>query len=197
MRNNVIAIAAAAGLLAAGAVAWLGTDQDKQANPEVVAQLPDRAVRAPALAAEGSAVPASGMQLRAVELPKMGKAVTDANGAILYRFDKDTAKPPKSNCENDCAQKWPPVLTEGAPSIEGADNKLVGTVARADGSKQVTLAGWPLYRYAGDAKPGQWKGQGVGGTWFVVAPDGTKNLSCLPTTTAAAAPTTTAASGGY
>jgi hypothetical protein len=44
----------------------------------------------------------------------------------------------------------------------------------------VTLGGWPLYRFAADPGPGKWKGQGVGGTWFVVAPDGKRNLSCLP-----------------
>ena len=34
-----------------------------------------------------------------------------------------------------------------------------------------------------DGKSGAWKGQGVGGTWFVVAPTGKKNLSCVPTGT--------------
>ncbi|MFB9907208.1 hypothetical protein [Allokutzneria oryzae] len=180
MRYNTIAIAAAAGLLAAGGVAWLGSAEESPRTTDVVAQLPARTVQAPALAAEANS---PGTKLRATTLAKMGKAVTDAKGAVLYRFDKDSAKPSKSNCDGDCAQRWPPVLTEGIPSIEGADSQLVGTVTRSDGTKQVTLAGWPLYRFSGDAKPGQWKGQGVGGTWFVVAPDGTKNLSCIPTTT--------------
>ncbi|WP_247685619.1 hypothetical protein [Micromonospora sp. C31] len=69
---------------------------------------------------------------------------------------------------------------QGANGV--ADDK-VGTVTRQDGTRRLTLDGWPLYRYVGDGKPGQWKGQGVGGTWFVVAPDGRKNLSCLPTGT--------------
>ncbi|GAB3846344.1 hypothetical protein GCM10027610_064260 [Dactylosporangium cerinum] len=55
-----------------------------------------------------------------------------------------------------------------------------------DGSRQITLAGWPVYRYIGDPKPGAWKGQNVGGTWFVVAPTGKKNLTCLPTPAPAA-----------
>ena len=51
---------------------------------------------------------------------------------------------------------------------------------RKDGTKQLTIGGWPVYRYIGDKKPGQWKGQNVGGKWFVVKPDGKKNLTCLP-----------------
>ena len=29
---------------------------------------------------------------------------------------------------------------------------------------------WPLYRFAGDAAPGDTNGQGSGGVWFVVGP---------------------------
>jgi Secreted repeat of unknown function len=101
---------------------------------------------------------------------------------VLYRFDKDTAKPTsKSACEGTCAKVWPPALTnDGKPTIKGVSSKLVGTVARADGTRQLTVAGWPLYRYIGDKTPGKWRGQNVAGTWFVIKPDGTKNLTCLP-----------------
>ena len=37
---------------------------------------------------------------------------------------------------------------------------------------QVTIDGWPLYFFANDAAPGDHNGQGVGGVWFVVGPDG-------------------------
>lgn len=129
---------------------------------------------------------------------RMGEVVTDGAGWVLYRFDKDSAVPPESNCNGDCARVWPPALTSGTPTLQGVDRGLVGTITRADGSTQVTLKGWPLYRYIGDTKPGQWKGQGVGGTWFVVAPDGKKNLNCLPTGTpkAVAPPPTTAPGAG-
>ena len=119
--------------------------------------------------------------LKAVTIAKMGKVVTDSKGWVLYRFDKDTAKPSKSNCVDKCAQVWPPALTDGNPSLTGVDAALVGTITRADGGVQITLNGWPLYRYIGDPKPGAWKGQNVGGVWFVVANDGKKNLTCLPT----------------
>jgi len=32
---------------------------------------------------------------------------------------------------------------------------------------------WPLYRFAGDHAPGDVNGQGSGGVWFAMAPDGT------------------------
>jgi hypothetical protein len=47
-------------------------------------------------------------------------------------------------------------------------------------TKQLTVAGWPVYRYVGDKKPGTWRGQNVNGTWFVIKPTGAKNLTCLP-----------------
>ncbi|MCZ4123179.1 hypothetical protein [Streptomyces sp. H39-S7] len=105
---------------------------------------------------------------------KLGAIVTDAQGFTLYRFDKDRTAPPVSNCAGQCATIWPPVAAVRDSAVKGVDQNLVGTVTRADGSKQATLGGRPLYRYGGDAKAGETNGQGVGGTWFVVAPDGTK-----------------------
>jgi predicted lipoprotein with Yx(FWY)xxD motif len=31
---------------------------------------------------------------------------------------------------------------------------------------------WSLYRFSGDAAPGDTHGQGSGGSWFVIAPNG-------------------------
>lgn len=105
---------------------------------------------------------------------KLGSIVTDGQGRTLYRFDKDTAKPPASHCAGDCAATWPPVTTRGEVELRGLDKSLVGTVRRADGVNQLTLGGWPLYRFARDERPGDTKGQGVGGTWYVSGPEGKK-----------------------
>jgi predicted lipoprotein with Yx(FWY)xxD motif len=113
-------------------------------------------------------------------VPRMGTVVTDSKGWILYRFDKDKANPSTSNCVGTCAKVWPPVLTDGIPKLKGVDPTEVGTLLRDDGGMQVTIGGWPVYRYIGDKKPGRWKGQNVTGTWFVVSKDGTKNLTCVP-----------------
>ncbi|GIE80438.1 hypothetical protein Aph02nite_63880 [Actinoplanes philippinensis] len=128
-------------------------------------------------------------ELKAQKVARMGTTVQDENGFVLYRFDKDEDSPAKSNCNGDCAKIWPPAVTnDGEPKLSGVDESLVGTVTRADGTKQLTLKGWPLYRYIGDKKPGQWKGQNVSGTWFVIQPNGTKNLTCLPAVSKPVAP---------
>lgn len=129
---------------------------------------------------------------------KLGPIVTDGNGFTLYRFDKDTAKPSKSNCDGACAAQWPPVTTTGGVTVTGVDQSAVGSVTRSDGSTQVTIAGWPVYRFAPDTQPGDTKGQGVNGTWFAVTPDGKK--AGAPATGApqtSKAPTTSGGGSGY
>jgi predicted lipoprotein with Yx(FWY)xxD motif len=118
--------------------------------------------------------------LVAKNTPKMGQIVTDGQGFTLYRFDKDSNKPAKSTCDGACAIAWPALLSEEIPKLQGVNPADVGTVIRSDGKQQVTLGGWPLYRFAKDPGPGKWKGQGVQGTWFVSDATGKKNLSCLP-----------------
>jgi pentapeptide MXKDX repeat protein len=55
------------------------------------------------------------------------------------------------------------------------DPDLVGTVARDDGTTQLTYRGHPLYYFVGDEEPGEVNCQAIenfGGTWYVVAPSG-------------------------
>ncbi|MFE7773774.1 SCO0930 family lipoprotein [Streptomyces sp. NPDC057445] len=125
-------------------------------------------------AGEAASAPKTAGQLAVLDSKKLGKVLTDSEGWTLYRFDKDTVSPPKSNCEGDCAKAWPVVAAGDVTAAPGTDASLIGEVTRADGSKQLTIGGWPMYRYAKDTKPGDTKGQGVGGTWFASAPDGKK-----------------------
>lgn len=123
------------------------------------------------------------------EVKRMGEVIESEEGMVLYRFDGDGDNPSKSNCNGECAEIWPPALTnDGEPEVDGVDQELVGTVTRADGTKQLTVKGWPVYFYIGDKKAGQWKGQNVGGKWFVIKPDGAKNLTCLPPVSKPVAP---------
>jgi predicted lipoprotein with Yx(FWY)xxD motif len=120
-------------------------------------------------------------ELVAKKTPRMGNVVTDQAGFTLYRFDEDVAKPtPKTNCAGNCAKVWPPAITDGNTTLSGIDEELIGSVTRPDGTRQLTIDGWAVYRYIGDKKAGQWTGQGVGNKWFVIAPDGKRNKSCLP-----------------
>ncbi|MFJ9319453.1 SCO0930 family lipoprotein [Streptomyces globisporus] len=110
-------------------------------------------------------------QLALANDPNLGPIVTDSTGFTLYRFTSDGDNPTKSACEGECAKKWPPVPVDGAQLPAGLDAGLLGSVTRADGSKQLALGGLPLYRYADDAKPGQVSGDGVGGVWFAGLPE--------------------------
>lgn len=122
-----------------------------------------------------SAGAAGEVKLTTAEVDKLGTIVTDGTGRTVYVFDKDTASPSKSNCDGDCAMKWPPVMAgTGAPQLDSVDASAVGTVTRTDGSKQLTLGGLPLYLFVNDSEAGDAKGQGVGGAWWVVGPDGKK-----------------------
>ncbi|GAB2959334.1 hypothetical protein LWP59_11820 [Amycolatopsis acidiphila] len=119
--------------------------------------------------------------LNAAATPNLGTIVTDAGGHTLYRFDEDTARPPVSHCYDQCAADWSPVLaTTGTITIQGLDQHLIATTTRADGSQQITLGGWPLYHCRKDTIPGVTAGQGDGGSWFAVRPDGGKATTTAP-----------------
>lgn len=138
----------------------------------------DSADTATPTATPAGAAPRAALVARTI--PKMGAVVTDAKGWVLYRFDADTRNAATSACAGTCAKVWPPAVTTGKPQLTGIDAGKVDMVKRSDGRWQLTLGGWLLYRYAGDQKPGQWKGQGVDGKWWVSAPTGAKNLTCVP-----------------
>jgi len=115
------------------------------------------------------------VKLIATTVGQLGQVVTDAAGMTLYRFDSDTANPPASNCNDQCAQTWPPELaTSSTATLDGIDQSAVGVILRKDGTKQITINGWAVYRYAKDAAPGDAKGQGLMQKWFAVTPQGKK-----------------------
>jgi len=113
------------------------------------------------------------VMLTATEIAGIGKVVVAANGKTLYRYDKDSNQPPTSNCDDKCATTWSPAIEASTPMLEGVADGMIGTVVRKDGSKQLTLNGWPLYELATDVA-GQANGQGHEGVWFAVTPEGGK-----------------------
>ncbi|HEX3215048.1 MAG TPA: hypothetical protein VH016_20960 [Actinomycetota bacterium] len=105
----------------------------------------------------------------AVANSSLGDVLVDADGRTLYAFTKDQGD--QSACSGECAANWP-ALTGTATAGTGAEAGLLSSAMQASGSSQVTYGGKPLYYFAGDAKPGDIKGQGVGDVWFAVAADG-------------------------
>jgi len=104
----------------------------------------------------------------------LGTIVVDTDGMTVYVFDEDTPGSGQSSCSGQCLEAWPPVVAESdSPTVDGVSG-AVGTISRDDGTVQVTLDGYPLYYWQGDAAAGDTTGQGVQDVWWVVAPDGTK-----------------------
>lgn len=104
---------------------------------------------------------------------KLGDIVVDKNGHTVYRFLKDKAWPKSvSNCLGDCAKKWPAVGIVSANDTKGVQKKGLMGFTRPDGVKQMTVNCWPIYTFSGDTAAGQTNGQGVGGTWYAVSPEG-------------------------
>jgi predicted lipoprotein with Yx(FWY)xxD motif len=105
----------------------------------------------------------------------LGQVLVDSEGHTLYAFGGDGEGTP--TCEGACAKAWPPLLVEqGEPEpSNGAGASRLGTVKRADGTRQVTYAGHPLYSFTGDKSPGQANGNGstaFGGTWTALKGSG-------------------------
>jgi predicted lipoprotein with Yx(FWY)xxD motif len=94
----------------------------------------------------------------------------------VYLFEAD--KGSTSSCSGACAQVWPPVTTAGGARAGGsASSADLGSITRADGTKQVTYKGHPLYYYAKDKDSGDAYGQGsksFGAPWYVLSPSGSK-----------------------
>ncbi|GAA2151212.1 hypothetical protein [Actinomadura napierensis] len=178
MRFPRWAIPSAAALIASGMVLSAcgqenGSKRGNAASGSKIAADPSK----PASPAP-SAAPTT---LEVASVTKLGKVVTDGQGRTLYRFDNDTAKPSASRCAGACAKAWPPVwATTSATRVNGVEQTLVGKVQRPDGKWQVTLNGWPLYRYAKDQSPGDVTGQGVGKKWYAAAPTGKKAVALAP-----------------
>ena len=106
----------------------------------------------------------------------LGRVVADGSGRTLYLFEKDTAT--RSACSGTCAVYWPPLLAGGgAVVVKGVQRSLLGTIRRPDGTRQVSYAGHPLYRFSGDTGRGQTNGEGLhdfGAGWYALTPSGKK-----------------------
>jgi predicted lipoprotein with Yx(FWY)xxD motif len=119
-----------------------------------------------------STAPAADATVVAASSAAIGDYLTDADGNTVYIFLNDS--PGETSCFDSCLESWPPLTVDGGAAAVAGDgiSGELGTIERDDGSTQVTLDGWPLYYFAGDAAAGDTNGQGVGDKWFAAKPDG-------------------------
>jgi len=90
--------------------------------------------------------------------------IADGHKMTLYTFDKDSRN--TSNCYDDCAAKWPPVIVDGAMMLA----RGYSAIPRKDGTEQLAYKGQPLYLWFKDEKPGDMTGDGVKGVWHIARP---------------------------
>ena len=110
-----------------------------------------------------------------------GRSVlVDGQGMALYTSDEETGG--KVLCTSGaCGAIWTPLTVASKNSLTSPPPlaKKLGTVARPDGSTQVTLDGRPLYTFSFDHSAGQVNGDGTQDsfdgtdfTWHVATPSG-------------------------
>ncbi|AKF04126.1 hypothetical protein [Sandaracinus amylolyticus] len=106
-----------------------------------------------------------------VRTTSAGTHLADGEGNTLYVFARDVAStasaPGSSSCAGACLTNWPAFSPASFVPGEGVNAAALGWITRADGTRQATYRGWPLYTFANDAAPGDANGEGNNGVWFV------------------------------
>ncbi len=95
----------------------------------------------------------------------LGNIMTGEGGKTLYFFAPDVAG--DANCTGGCKDTWPVFYKETPTLSAGLKATDFATITRADGDKQTTYKGWPLYYYKNDAKAGDILGDKLGNVWMV------------------------------
>lgn len=148
---------------------------DEPANEAVIEEpVEEPAIEQPSTDTMASA--AAGATVTVTQMEPYGQYLADADGRALYLFVAD-ADAEGSTCYDACAEAWPPFLaSEGSPMARGAAQEaLLGTIERNDGTMQVTYNGWPLYYFVQDQGANQPQGQdvmGFGAEWYLLTPQG-------------------------
>jgi predicted lipoprotein with Yx(FWY)xxD motif len=133
-------------------------------------------IAAPAIArpTDGAAHAAKrGVTITTRSIAGFGTVLVDGRGLPLYIFTADRGK--SSRCYGACARAWQVTYAGGRPRAAGSARQgLLGTTRRADGRRQVTYRGRPLYYYVGD-RPGVALCHDVrefGGLWLLIRASG-------------------------
>ncbi|WP_066951580.1 COG4315 family predicted lipoprotein [Streptomyces lushanensis] len=109
----------------------------------------------------------------------LGRILVDGAQRTLYLFEGDARN--TSTCAGPCAKIWRPLTVAAKATAGGGVRKsLLAIAVRADGARQVTYNGHPLYTFEDDHKPGDTNGQGdisFRHRWYVVDTAGEKNTT--------------------
>jgi len=111
-------------------------------------------------------LPSPGTTVLIVEHSKLGWVLAEASGFDVYTYGGDT-RGGQPTCTGACAAIWPAVT--GIPQVGPAASLpyTLGTVTMANGGKQITYNGYPLYTLKG-ARALSTKGDGIEGKWHVI-----------------------------
>jgi predicted lipoprotein with Yx(FWY)xxD motif len=154
-----------------------------------------------AMAATGAMHSQSGT-VRTATSKTFGTILVGPNGRTLYRYTDDSKGVNRCSSDAACNKYWPPLVIGAAakPSAgSGVKAALLGTIKAANGKRQVTYAGFPLYYFVGDKAAGQVKGQAFDSTWYVLNVKGAlvkHAVTSTPATTSTSGDTTTSSGGG-
>jgi len=171
-RNGIAALAASALLFAACSNAGTGATTTPTQAPPSTAATAGPTAGPTAGATAGASQGAGAYEVDLGNSAKYGKFLTGEDGKTLYLFTPDTTS--ASNCNGDCAATWPPFILEAGETVKGGEGVTgtFATIARQDGSMQVTYAGHPLYYYGADTAAGDTNGEGLFNKWYLVDASG-------------------------
>jgi predicted lipoprotein with Yx(FWY)xxD motif len=162
MRKSGWAVAAVFGSLVLLLTACGGSSSSSSS----AAGNPGSTAKAGGQPSSAAGLPAAGTTVLIVEHSQLGWVLAEANGKVVYTYAGDT-KGGTPTCTGTCASLWPAVT--GVPMVSSADTLpgTLGTVTAANGAKQITYNGYPLYTLKG-AGALSTNGEGIDGKWHVI-----------------------------
>jgi predicted lipoprotein with Yx(FWY)xxD motif len=124
----------------------------------------------------------AGQTVSVADVDGVGKVLVDAQNMALYAADQEMGG--KVVCRGSCTAIWQPLTVAGKPSGGGDLSGKLAVVKRADGDRQVTFQGRPLYRFHEDPGADMVTGNGFADsfdgkdfTWHVATPTGISSSS--------------------
>jgi predicted lipoprotein with Yx(FWY)xxD motif len=157
-RPRTLVTLALVALAAMATFAACGSDSDDSSS--------STSTTSPTADSSGSATAA----LFAADNATLGTIAVDGQDRTVYTLTDSAGK--ALPCQGSCLAAWPPVLIDSGEA-KGDGVADVATITIPEG-KQVTVAGLPVYTFAGDGE-GDASGEGIasfGGVWHVVKVSG-------------------------